>query len=308
MAISFMCPECGSVFRVPDEFAGRKARCPECQAKFKVPRGLPKHLIDPEDGDASVAAGSAPAGATAAAAGAGDVTVAMDAQGNPVHAGTPAAPKAGDTDPDRRKRSVNLLGLVGALALIAGAFLPIFAYPVDSTTTVQVATYTLPNETEAVGVAYREGVTAAPELLWLWGLLVIPALGAWALLREFWAKAGKRAGNPRFTYFLAAISPLLAGGVVAAVAMQGNLDIAAGNTLLGQVLAALNSASDNDPSKLSMLEKASEIAGALKPYLGLGSWIIGVGALLCLIASLFAPGRKPVEDDDKVVTASSASV
>ena len=37
MAIEFKCQGCQKTLRVPDEFAGRKAKCPNCQTILKVP-------------------------------------------------------------------------------------------------------------------------------------------------------------------------------------------------------------------------------------------------------------------------------
>ena len=49
MAIEFNCKECGSVLRVPDEHAGKKARCPSCSSVLDIPSGGSGEAVSPAD-------------------------------------------------------------------------------------------------------------------------------------------------------------------------------------------------------------------------------------------------------------------
>lgn len=57
MAIDFKCPNCSSVLRVGDEFAGKPAKCPSCQQVSTIPPGAAAQVPDPVfDGGAPLSA------------------------------------------------------------------------------------------------------------------------------------------------------------------------------------------------------------------------------------------------------------
>src|SRR5687768_11607862 len=66
MAITTLCPGCRSLFRLPEELAGRQARCQKCGQRFLVP-GVAYAEAYPDDASAEVTeqipAPSAPASA-----------------------------------------------------------------------------------------------------------------------------------------------------------------------------------------------------------------------------------------------------
>ena len=47
MAIDFKCPNCSSVLRVGDEFAGKPAKCPSCQQVSTIPPSAASQVPDP---------------------------------------------------------------------------------------------------------------------------------------------------------------------------------------------------------------------------------------------------------------------
>ena len=46
MPIETICQGCAAKLRVPDEFAGRKARCPNCRTVYTVPESVSPQRTD----------------------------------------------------------------------------------------------------------------------------------------------------------------------------------------------------------------------------------------------------------------------
>ena len=58
MAIEFKCQGCEKKLRVPDEFAGRKAKCPNCQTILQVPANSQSETVEPLEVQPPIASSS----------------------------------------------------------------------------------------------------------------------------------------------------------------------------------------------------------------------------------------------------------
>jgi DNA-directed RNA polymerase subunit RPC12/RpoP len=193
MPVAVVCSNCSGKLKVPDNLVGRSVKCPRCSTAIKVPgkATAPPARQEPEPEDlAPVEQASTQATQDCPFCGEQILTKAKKCKhcGETIDVTLRAAEEARreSRKPTRKRAALTspsyvgmILGLVGALLLVAGVFTPVFGSLALSINFIQLNINT-PDETEKlIGIGILVGLGVA--------VLLVVVLAAVRYYRPLWA-------------------------------------------------------------------------------------------------------------------------
>jgi hypothetical protein len=279
MPIDLACPNCGRMYKIADQHAGRKFACKQCGQPVQVPGGA-----------AAAPAAAAPAEPPPAVPPRTPMNRPAAAGVVPMAPPSPEAPAPGmpyGAQPDERTgpRKPNIVFLVGALAMFLGFFLPWISINLH-VVTLNIGGYELPGKFNSfvdLGVQEQERIAdpdnpkqmadlkQARDLrsrgMFLYSIYLIPLLTLGVAIDEFLAM--RKGRNWWWARAIAAASPIIA--------------------FITVWIAFADLAETADPSTSS-----DASASDIFKFLGAGVYISFLGFVLASAGIFTSPKPKPI--------------